>query len=210
MITLVLADDHAMLREGLRRKFEDIREFRVAGEAGSAAELEVLLRKHPPDVLLLDNKLPDANGTALIPKIKQQAPRTRVIVLTMYNHVRYAVHALESGADGFMVKGAPFEELVQSVRAVHAGRTYVCTELASQLMGRFRRPHASQSIDALSPREFEVFTMLSSGMSMKEIADRMGINEKTIATYRTRLMEKLNLDTNTDLVRFALESGLVE
>lgn len=210
MITLVLADDHAMLREGLRRKFEDIGDFRVTGEAGSAKELEALLRKQAPEVLLLDNKLPDATGTGLIPKIKEQAPRTRIIVLTMYNHVRYAVHALESGADGFMVKGAPFEELVQSVRAVHAGRTYVCNELASQLMGRFRRTHTSHSIDALSPREFEVFTMLSSGMSMKEIADRMGINEKTIATYRTRLMEKLNLDTNTDLVRFALENGLVE
>ena len=210
MIRLILADDHAMLREGLRRKFEDNPDLRVTGEAASAAELLQRLNEAPADVVILDVKLPDANGISLIKKIKTIAPSIRVVILTMYNHARYALHAIQSGADGFVVKGAPFEELERAVRTVFTRRTYVCSELAPELIGRFRRPQPDSPADSLSQREFEVLTMLSSGLTLKETASRMHLSKKTVSTYRTRLMVKLNLNGNTDLVRFALESGLIE
>jgi DNA-binding NarL/FixJ family response regulator len=129
----------------------------------------------------------------------------------MYDHVRYALHALESGADGFVVKGSPFQELVQAVRDVHRGQTYISTSMAPKLADRLRKKDKKDvSLDALSQREFEVFTLLSSGLSVKEAASQIGISEKTVTTYRARLMEKMNLSNKADLIRVALESGLLE
>lgn len=210
-LNIILADDHAMLREGLRRQFEDCRDMKVVHEVGTAADLIMALRTTSQGIIILDVKLPDANGFMLTRKIKSFAPKMRIVVLTMYNHVRYAISALESGADAFVVKGAPFEELLRAVRSVRDGRTYVCSEIAPDLIGRFKkRTKRQDSLDTLSQREFEVLTMLSGGLTLKQMGKRMGISEKTVSTYRTRLMEKLNLESNTDLVRFALEAGLIE
>ena len=209
MISLMLVDDHAMLREGLRRKFEDCGTVRIVDEAGSGAELMEALARNHVDVIILDVKLPDDTGFALIPKVKAKT-KAKIILLTMYSHVRYVMHALEAGADGFVVKGAPFDELLRAVNAVTDGRTYVCEEMTTQLMGRFRSVRKETPMDSLSEREFEVLTMLSSGLSLKEVGTRMGISDKTVSTYQTRLMEKLDLTSKADLVRFAIESGLVE
>jgi len=209
-IKLMLADDHAMLREGLRSKFQECNDVEMIGEAGSGHELLELLKSKQPDVIILDVKMPDTNGISLMQQIKMSYPACKVVILTMYDHVRYALHALECGADGFLVKGSPFEELLQAVRNVKQDKTYVSSTIAPKLADRFRRRKQDLSLDILSQREFEVLTMLSSGLSIKEAAHQMGISEKTVTTYRSRLMEKLNLSTKTDLIRVALETGLLE
>ncbi|OGV42577.1 MAG: hypothetical protein A2X46_04750 [Lentisphaerae bacterium GWF2_57_35] len=211
MIRLMLADDHAMLREGLRSKFDLCTDIRVTGEAGNARELLAHLKRSPSDVVILDIKLPDANGIRVMQQIKANTPSCKVIILTMYDHVRYAINALGSGADGFVVKGAPFEELLQAVRDVANNKTYVSSDMASKLLSRIKRDQPPQlPLDSLSQREFEVLTLLSSGLTIKEAATQLNIGEKSITTYRARVMEKLNLSNKADLIRFALESGLME
>ena len=208
MIRLALLDDHQMLREGLRRKFEDYRDIACEIEAGSAREFFAALAGRAADVVILDIKLPDANGLQLIHRLRQSHPRCKVVVLTMYDHVRYLMGAREAGADGFLVKGAPFEELLAAVRRVHGGKTYVCHEMAAKLKqegGTAARPDA---LSSLSHREFEVLSLLSAGLSLKAVADRMDISGKTIDTYRARLMKKLNLSSKADLIQFAIEHGV--
>ena len=211
MIKLMLADDHAMLREGLRSKFAGNSDVEVVGEAASGKELLAKIPTVKPAVIILDMKLPDANGVTLIRQIKNNLPNCRIVVLTMYDHVRYAVHALESGADGFVVKGAPFEELLQAVRTVSSGNTFVSSTMASKLAGHLKRGGKRKgSLESLSQREFEVLILLGNGLSVKEIAYQLGVSEKSVTTYRARVMEKLQLASKADLIRFTLEAGLVE
>ncbi|HPG00909.1 MAG TPA: response regulator transcription factor [Kiritimatiellia bacterium] len=210
MIKLMLVDDHAMLREGLRSKFGTCDDVKVISEAGSAKELMDSLKGASPDVIILDMKLPDANGLAVLRQVKEAISRCKVVVLTMYDHVRYAIHALESGADGFVVKGAPFEELLQAVRTVHGGSTFISSTMASKLVGHLKRGKRKGSLESLSQREFEVLIMLGSGLAVKEIAYQLGVSEKSVTTYRARVMEKLQLASKADLIRFTLEAGLIE
>jgi DNA-binding NarL/FixJ family response regulator len=210
MIRLMLADDHAMLREGLRSKFKSCEDVEVAGEAGTAAELMSRLDAAKPTVIILDMKLPDANGITLVRDIKASQPQCKVLVLTMYDHPRYAAHALESGADGFVVKGAPFEELLQAVRVVAGGRTYTSPSMAAKLVGHLKRGKRKGSLESLSQPEFEVLILLSSGLAVKEISCQLGVSEKSVTTYRARVMEKLQLGNRTDLIRFAIEAGLID
>ena len=210
MIKLMLVDDHVMLREGLRSKFESCQDIQIVGEASSAGELLEKLPTVKPTAIILDMKLPDANGVTLIRQIKAVVPSCKIIVLTMYDHVRYAVHALESGADGFVVKGAPYEELMQAVRTVSSNNTYVSSAMASKLAGHLKRGKRKGSLESLSQREFEVLILLGNGLSVKEIAYQLGVSEKSVTTYRARVMEKLQMANKTDLIRYAIESGLIE
>lgn len=210
MIDLLLVDDHAMLREGLRSKFADCDDVNIIGEAGDGKQLLALLKTAKPDVIIMDIKMPDTSGISLMQHVANIVPNCRVVILTMYDHVRYALHALESGAHGFVVKGSPFDELLQAVRDVHENKTYISSTMAPKLADRFRRRKDDMSLDSLSQREFEVFTLLGSGLSLKEAASQMGISDKTVTTYRARLMEKLDLSNKADLIRVALELGLVE
>ena len=210
MIRLMLADDHAMLREGLRSKLANSPDIEIVGEAGSAKELLASIAALKPSVMILDMKLPDANGVTLIRQIKTSLPNCKIVVLTMYDHVRYAVHALESGADGFVVKGAPFEELLQAIHTVTNGSTFVSSTMASKLVGHLKRGKRKGSLESLSQREFEVLILLGNGLSVKEIAYQLGVSEKSVTTYRARVMEKLQMANKTDLIRYAIESGLIE
>lgn len=209
MIRVMLVDDHAMLREGLRSKLEAIEGIEVVGEAGTAQELMTRLPEARPNVVILDIKLPDASGVDLIPQIKQACAHCKIIILTMYSHSRYAMHALESGADGFLVKGAPFEELLQGVRKVAGNERFVSSAMAAELAGRLARPRKG-TLESLSQREFQVLVEMGNGYSVKEIAYHLGVSEKSVTTYRTRVMEKLKLANKADLIRFAIENGLAE
>ena len=160
MISLVIVDDHVVLREGLLRKFQDCEDIEVVGQAGTIADLMRMLPKYSPCVVILDIKLPDGNGLTVLKEMKQRFPRVRVVVLTMYNHPRYAIQALGAGAEGFVLKGSPFAELLQAVRMASRRKAYVCAEIAPELMRRFQRPGKAMGVDSLSPREFEALTML--------------------------------------------------
>jgi DNA-binding NarL/FixJ family response regulator len=210
MIRVMLVDDHAMLREGIKSKLAGIHDLEVVGEAASAAELMKLIGPARPDVLVLDLKLPDANGVTLIQQIRTAKPNCKIVVLTMYDHPRYAVHALESGADGFVVKGSPFEELLQALKSVASGQSYISPCMAAKLVGHMKKGKRKGSLESLSQREFQVLILMGNGLAVKEIASQLGVSEKSVTTYRARVMEKLELSHKADLIRYALEAGLVE
>lgn len=209
MIKLMIVDDHAMFREGLRRQFEHCQDIQIVAEAGSIEQMKDLLETARPDVIILDIKLPDGSGTSQIKHIKQASPRRRVVILTMYDNVRYAIHAFEQGADGFVVKGSPFQELLAAVRNVIAGKRFVSQATGNHLAGHIHADGRKPSrLDSLSKREFEVLTHLSQGLQSKEIAAKLDLSEKTVSTYKARLMQKLNLANLSDLIRFAIDNGV--
>jgi len=210
MIKLLLADDHAMFREGLRSKFKDCSDIRLVGEAAGVADLMELIRKARPDVIILDIKLPDGNGLQLIPKIRDVCDHCKIIMLTMYDVSHFAIQALESGAQGYILKGASFEELIRAVRDVVAGQTVLSPEIAAQIGDRMNRIGKSPQKTDLSQRERQTLIQLSDGLTLKEIGANLGISEKSVHTYRTRLLKKLNLNTTVDLIKYALESGLAQ
>ena len=209
MIQLMLVDDHAMLLEGLARQFGDRKDIQVVGRASTGQQALQRATELQPDVMTLDVSLPDINGINLVTHLKARLPQLRILVLTMYDHERYAASALEAGADGFLAKGAPFEELERAVREVAAGRRYLSDALSEKLKARWAGAGRGP-LSRLSEREFAVLTALSRGKSLKEVADELGISDKTVSTYRARLMKKLDLKSGSDLVRFALEHGLLK
>ena len=209
MIQLMLVDDHAMLLEGLARQFGDRKDIQVVGRASTGQQALQQAAELQPDVMTLDVSLPDVNGINLVTHLKERLPKLRILVLTMYDHERYAASALEAGADGFLAKGAPFEELERAVREVAAGRRYLSDALSEKLKARWAGAGRGP-LSRLSEREFAVLTALSRGKSLKEVADELGISDKTVSTYRARLMKKLSLKSGSDLVRFALEHGLLK
>ena len=209
MIGVILADDHEMFREGLRAKFREHRDISVLAEASSMVELHWKLRSFVPDVVVLDLKLSDGNSLAAIPSIRAAHPRCQVVVLTMFDHSRYAQYATASGALGFVVKGSPFEELAKAVREAAQGLPYRSPSLERPRGTQRRQPLPPSPVDTLSHREFEVLTLLSSGSTLTDAARQMGVAVNTVATYRDRLMEKMGLANKTDLVRVAIELGLV-
>lgn len=209
MIKVMIVDDHTMFREGLCQQFNACADIKLVGEADSAATLLPQLARAMPDVIILDIKLPDGNGTSLIAKINAALPRCKIVILTMYDHVRYALHALEQGANGFVLKGAPFEELIAAVRDTAAGKQFVCRETSRKLAIQVQNGnHNFTPLDILSKREFEVLTHLGRGFSAKEIANILKLSAKTISTYKQRLMLKLKLNSQAELIRFAIDIGL--
>lgn len=209
MIKLMIVDDHAMFREGLRQQFAQCLDIQIVAEAGSIEQMKMLLEQSRPDVIILDIKLPDGSGASQISYIKKKLPKCRVIILTMYDNARYAIHAFEQYADGFVVKGSPFSELLTAVHNVIVGKRFVSqatgNHLADHIHADGRKPYR---LDSLSKREFEVLTHLSLGLRSNEIAAKLDLSEKTVSTYKVRLMQKLNLTSLSDLIRFAIDNGI--
>ncbi|MFH0908529.1 MAG: response regulator transcription factor [bacterium] len=210
MIDVLLADDHVMLREGICARFESSPDIRIAAEAGSTRDILKFLRAAKFHVILLDIKLADGSGMSIIRKIRRLQPKLRIIMLTMYDHPQYAIQALKKGAHGYVVKGAPVEELMSAIRAVVEGRRFISPVMADKLEGVMKEGCRKGALGSLSHREFEVLTHIASGLSVKEVAKQIGVSQKTVTTYRTRLMEKLNLANNAEIVRYALDALLID
>lgn len=209
MIRLMLADDHVMLREGLRSQFSEHPDFEVVGEAANIAELLEQLPKTKPDVLILDLHYPGSNAMTLLPQVRHVCPTCKIVILTMYDHARYVSQTLKDGASGFVVKGAPFEELLQAVRQAHRGRIYICKVMRKQMSALGHQEQRGDPLHDLSSREFEVLILLGNGLAMKEIASQLNVSQKSVDTYRARVQKKLQLKNKTDVIRFVLENGLV-
>jgi len=208
---VLLVDDHSMVREGLRRVLEDSGGIEVIGEASDGLEAIQKTDKLKPDVLVIDLSMAGMGGLEAVGRIRAMAPETKILILTMHDNVQYAVHGLQSGANGFVLKQAAASELVKAVQAVQAGKTYTAETIAERLMARYTKPRGRPPLlDSLSEREFEVFVLLGGGCSVREAAKRMGLSERTVSTYRARLLAKLQLRNNAELIRLALESGLVK
>lgn len=210
MIRLLIADDHAIVRSGLGQIFAQDPELRVVGEAANGAEVMDAVRATDCDLLLLDINMPGISGPDLIGRVKAQRPRLPVLVLSMHNVPQVAASALRAGANGYVTKDAEPVELIEAIHKVAGRGRYIVPELASVLafsassLSAAELPHAR-----LSDREFDVFRLLTAGHSSNEIADQLAISNKTVSTHKTRLMEKMNLSSMADLMRYAMQHGLV-
>ena len=210
MIRIVMADDHAIVREGLKRIVSGVPDFQVVGEAGDGTEVMRLARELDFDLLVLDLSMPGRSGMELIKLVKAEKPRVRILVLSMHDEHQYAVRAIKSGASGYLTKESAPALLEQALRKIAAGGAWVSAEVAQQLAlgampGGEAAPH-----EALSAREFEVFQLLAAGHSVTDIAGRLNLSVKTVSTHKANLMHKLGLGNASELVRYAIKHGLAD
>lgn len=209
MTRVLIADDHPVVREGVRRILQGAAEVEVVGEAARGDEALEAVRKLKPDVLILDIGMPGPSYLEVLAALPAASAGTRALILSAQPEEEYAVRALKGGATGYLTKGYAPPDLVEAVRRIAAGHRYVTRELAEQLAlgvveGAAKAPH-----ETLSNREFEVFRFLAGGLSLKEIGARMGVSPKTVSSFRARVLEKMGVKTNADLVRYAVEHRLV-
>ncbi|MBM3269754.1 MAG: response regulator transcription factor [Candidatus Sericytochromatia bacterium] len=211
-IRILLADDHAMIRSGLRALLEREDDFAVVGEAGNGLEALDLVGKLHPDVIVLDITMPALDGIEAASRIHEAFPDTRILILTMHQDAQYLGPALKAGAAGYVVKRAADTELIGAIRAVHRGEKFVDPSMVGFLVQDYVQrtvPQAEGDTPKLSERETAVLRMMAAGFAYKEIADRLGISTKTVETYRERIKEKLGLSSRSEIVRFALEQGIL-
>jgi two-component system, NarL family, invasion response regulator UvrY len=208
VIRVLLADDHRIVREGLRRLLADAPDVQVVGEAMSGAEALAHLEGVATDVVVLDVSMPGAGFSDVLRTMRERHPSVRVIVLSAFAEEEYAVRALKAGASGYVTKERSPEELVSAIRAAAAGRRYVSPSVGELLAAEAARDAAVPARGKLSNRELEVLRLLGAGRSVKEVGADLGISAKTVSTYRTRLLEKLGLTTTADLIRYAIENKL--
>ncbi len=208
MIRIVLADDHAIVREGLKRILSTVPDFQVVGEAADGTQVLQVVRQTDFDLLLLDLSMPGRSGMELIRLVKTEKPRVRILVLSMHQETQYAVRAIKSGASGYLTKESASAELEQALRKIATGGAYVSADVAQQLALGAMPGHEAAPHEALSPREFEVFRQLVSGASVTEIAHTLNLSVKTVSTHKTHLMDKLGVPNPAELVRYAIRHGL--
>jgi two-component system, NarL family, invasion response regulator UvrY len=209
MIRLFIADDHPVVRAGLRGIIEGEPDFEVVGEACDGGDMLARIGRTPAEVVLLDVSMPGPGFLEVLQGLRQDHPRVAILVLSVHPEDQYAVRALRAGAAGYLTKDHSPEELVAAIRKVHRGGKYVSPSLAERLavgleIGANGSPH-----EQLSNREYDVLCLLGSGRTVKEIASRLALSPKTVSTYRARVLEKMKLATNADLVRYAAQHGLI-
>ena len=211
--TIALADDHIVVRQGLRALLETEPDFRIVGEAGDGPEAVHLVERLQPDVLVLDLMLPGLSGLEVTRLVRQGSPQTRVLILSMYADEAYVLRALKNGAAGYVLKDSSAADLVQAVREVAGGRRYLSPPLSERAIERYaQRAETSiqeDSYETLTTREREVLHLAAEGHTSAEIAARLGISPRTAETHRANLMRKLGLESQTDLIRYALRRGIV-
>jgi DNA-binding NarL/FixJ family response regulator len=211
MIRIVIADDHAIVREGLKRIVADAADLQVVGEAADGTEVMQRVRELDFDVLVQDLSMPGRSGMELIKLVKAEKPRLRVLVLSMHQETQYAVRAIRSGASGYLTKESAPAQLVQALRKIAGGGAYISAEVAEQLaLGAMPGAEPAAPHQSLSDREFDVMRRLAAGESVSEIATALNLSVKTVSTHKANLMAKLGLANPTDLVRYALKHGLID
>lgn len=210
-IRLVLADDHAVVREGLRALLESDPDFSVVGQAGDGAEVPSLIDQHHPDVVVLDLMMPGVSGLDVTRELAQRPDAPPVLILTMYESVAYVFEALRSGAAGYVLKQAPAAELAIGIRALASGVRYLSPPLTERALESYVRRAGGESdpYDTLTQREREVLTLAAEGHSNADIATRLFISRRTVETHRARAMHKLGLRSHVELVLFAVREGIV-
>jgi len=210
VIRVLLVDDHQLVRRGLAQLIHDTPGMEVAGEAGDGKDALDVLRSTQPDVVVLDLSMPGRGGLDVLQELRTQSPGSRVIILTMYPEEQYAIRSFREGAAAYLTKASAPEELIQAIRTVAAGKRYITPSVADRLAtwledGDQRLPHES-----LSSRELQVLMRIGAGKEVKEVAGELNLSIKTVSTYRSRILQKMNLATNAQLIRYAIQHRLVE
>lgn len=210
MIRTLLVDDHKIVREGLKRILDEYDDFTSVEEASTGWEALDLARSQSFEVVILDIALPGMDGLETLKQLKQEFSRLPVLILSMYPEDQYALRVLRAGASGYVTKDRAPEELVDALRKVVAGGKYITPSLAEHLAESVQQGVAEQPYESLSDRELQVFRQIAAGKSVGEIASVLSLSVKTVSTYRRRLLSKMGMKTNAEVIRFAIENRLVE
>lgn len=204
MIRILIADDHKIVRDGLKRILAATGDLEVAGEASGGDEALALVRANDYDLALVDMSMPGLSGIDLVKRLRAEKPKLKLLVLSMHGEHQYAARALKAGAQGYLTKDAASEQLLLAIRKVAGGGVHISEAAAASLVSRDKSPH-----EALSDREFEVMRLLVEGHSPTEIGERLHLSVKTVSTHKARILEKLSLGSTAELVRYAMEHKLL-
>jgi DNA-binding NarL/FixJ family response regulator len=210
VIKVLIADDHAIVREGLKQILADTRDIVVAGHAENGNEAVRLVREGACDVLLLDISMPDRSGIEILKQVKKEMPKIAVLMLSMHREDQYAIRSLKAGAAGYLNKQSAPAELVNAIRQVAGGRKYVSAALAQELANQISDDHETPLHETRSDREYQTLTMIASGKTVSDIAEELVLSVKTISMYRSRLLQKMKLRHNAELTHYAIKNRLVD
>lgn len=210
IIKVFIADDHAIVREGLKQILAETRDIVVAGEAESGLDAIKLFRKSECQVMLLDISLPDRNGIEVLKQIKKEKPELSVLMLSMHREDQYAIRALKGGAAGYLTKQSAPRELVTAIRQVASGLKYISAALAQELANHVNDDHEAPLHETLSDREYQTLTMIASGKTVGTIAKELSLSVKTVSEYRARLLVKMKLKNSAELTHYAIKNQLIE
>ena len=210
MIKILVADDHAIVREGLKQIVREMPDMKVTGEAADGHEVMKLVREEDWDVVLLDIGMPGRSGLDILKELKVEKPEIQVLMLSMYPEEQYAVRALKAGASGYLTKESVPNELILAIRKVSAGGKYVSTSLAEKLAYDLVADVEKPLHEALSDREYQVMCMIAKGETIKDIADELCLSIKTISTYRSRILDKMRMKNNAELMHYAIKHNLAQ
>jgi len=206
---IIIVDDHGLIREGIKKVTARETDIEVIGEACNSDELFKLLDKHEIDIIILDISLPDRSGLDLISDIKTKSPNTKILILTMHPEDRFALLALRAGASGYITKEKASKSLVDALRIINDGRKYISSSLAEHLASELDMNYEKPVHESLSTREFEVMRLIAEGKAVRDIADKLCISANTVTSYRSRIMQKMRMKTNAEIIRYAVENKLI-
>lgn len=209
MIKVLVADDHPVFRSGLKQILSDVPDIKVTGEAKDGAEVVSMVKRNQYDVVVLDISMPGLNGLEVLKQLKQSKTGPPVLILSVHPDEQYGIRAVKAGAAGYLTKSSPPEEIVTALRKVKRGEKYINAALTEHLVECFDERHAQVTHDSLSDREYQVMCMITGGKSSGAIAKELRLSVKTVSTYRSRILEKMNMKTNADLIRYCIENGLL-
>ncbi|ADE10862.1 response regulator [Sideroxydans lithotrophicus] len=210
MIKILIADDHALIRKGLKQIVDDSADMRVTGEAENGMQAIQMSLQNQYDMILLDISLPDKNGIDVLKQIKANCPNTPILMLSMHPEEQYAVRSMKAGAAGYLNKQSAPAQLLTAIRNVAIGRKYISTELAEQLANGLSEGYKELIHQTLSDREYQTLCLMASGKKLSEMAKIMSLSPKTVSVYRSRLLEKMKLKTNAEAIHYAISNHLIE
>ena len=207
---ILIVDDHAIVREGLKQILAEVDDIEVAGEADCSSRALQMARNEPWDLVLMDITMPDRSGLETLELMKKEHPAIKVLMLSMHRETQYAVRALKSGAAGYLNKQSAPAQLVEAIRQVASGKKYISAEVAQELASQVSGERESLPHEGLSNREYQTLCMIASGLPVSAIADQLALSVKTISMYRARLLKKMQLKNNAELTHYAIKQGLLD
>lgn len=210
MVKVIIADDHKLFREGLKQILKDEPDIKVVDEAGTGQEALYKIEKHDVHILILDISMPGLSGLDVLKQLKSSKSKAAVLVLSMYPEEQYALRAIKLGASGYITKASASDELILAIRKISKGGTYISSSIAEKLIFSLKNDSEPHLHHKLSDREFQILQLIASGKTMTQIADELCLSVKTISTYRSRILEKMNMKGNAELIHYAIKHNLID